>query len=54
MQYAGRLHRSHPGKREVRIHDFVDRGVPVLARMYERRLAGYRSIGYDFPDETVP
>ena len=39
--------------REVRIYDYVDRCVPVLARMYERRLAGYRSIGYDLSDETV-
>ena len=54
VQYTGRLHRSHPGKREVRIYDYADRRVPVLARMYERRLAGYRSIGYDFSDDTVP
>lgn len=54
VQYTGRLHRSHPGKREVLIYDYVDRCVPVLARMYERRLAGYRSIGYDLSDETVP
>ena len=53
VQYTGRLHRSHPSKREVRIYDYVDRGVPVLARMYERRLAGYRSIGYDLSDETI-
>lgn len=46
VQYAGRLHRSHPGKREVRIYDYVDREVPVLARMFERRLRGYRAIGY--------
>ncbi len=46
IQYTGRLHRSHPGKVEVRIYDYVDDRVPVLARMYERRLAGYRSIGY--------
>ena len=53
VQYTGRLHRSHPGKREVRIYDYVDRRVPVLARMYERRLAGYRSIGYDLSNETI-
>jgi superfamily II DNA or RNA helicase len=47
IQYAGRLHRAHPGKAEVRIYDYVDHRVPVLARMYERRLAGYRSIGYE-------
>ncbi len=47
VQYTGRIHRSHPGKAEVRIYDYVDDRVPVLARMYRRRLAGYRSIGYE-------
>ena len=47
IQYAGRLHRSHPGKVEVRIYDYVDGRVPVLLRMWDRRLAGYRSIGYE-------
>ena len=47
VQYAGRLHRSHPGKAEVRIYDYVDERVAVLARMYGRRLAGYRFTGYE-------
>jgi len=34
------------GKREVRIFDYVDRDVPVLLRMFEKRLRGYRAIGY--------
>ena len=46
VQYTGRLHRLHPGKREVRIFDYVDRGVPMLMRMFEKRLRGYRAIGY--------
>ena len=46
IQYAGRIQRLHPGKREVRIYDYVDRNVPVFDRMFRRRLAGYRSIGY--------
>jgi superfamily II DNA or RNA helicase len=46
VQYAGRLHRQHPGKHEVRIVDYVDRHVPMLARMFERRRTGYRSMGY--------
>jgi superfamily II DNA or RNA helicase len=46
VQYTGRLHRLHPGKREVRILDYVDRQVPVLLRMFEKRLRGYRAIGY--------
>lgn len=46
MQYTGRLHRLHPAKKEVRIYDYVDRVVPMLLRMFEKRLRGYRAIGY--------
>jgi superfamily II DNA or RNA helicase len=46
VQYTGRLHRLHPGKLEVRIFDYVDREVPMLLRMFEKRLRGYRAIGY--------
>ena len=46
VQYTGRLHRLHPGKREVQIYDYVDRGVPTLRRMFEKRLRGYRAMGY--------
>jgi len=45
-QYAGRLHRLHPAKREVVVHDYVDSGVPALGRMSERRIRGYRGLGY--------
>jgi superfamily II DNA or RNA helicase len=46
IQYAGRLHRLHPAKQEVRIFDYVDREVPVLLRMFQKRLRGYRGLGY--------
>jgi superfamily II DNA or RNA helicase len=46
IQYSGRLHRRHPAKTEVRIYDYVDRQVPMLLRMFEKRLATYRAIGY--------
>jgi len=46
IQYTGRLHRLHPGKTEVRIYDYVDRAVPMLMKMFEKRLRGYRAIGY--------
>ena len=49
-QYAGRLHRIHDSKKEVVIYDYLDLDVPVLARMYDRRTKGYRSIGYDIED----
>ena len=45
-QYAGRLHRLYEGKTEVRIYDYVDVHVPVLERMYRKRLTGYAGIGY--------
>ncbi len=45
-QYAGRLHRLHDPKREVVIYDYVDRDIPVLARMAAKRAAGYSAIGY--------
>ena len=50
VQYAGRLHRRHQGKTEVRIFDYVDREVPVLARMLKKRLRGYRAMGYELDD----
>ncbi len=46
QQYVGRLHRLHDAKRVVRVYDYVDSNVPMLARMYARRLKGYNSIGY--------
>ena len=48
-QYAGRLHRLHDSKTEVRIYDYVDQGNPVLTRMFERRIKGYEAIGYSLP-----
>lgn len=46
QQYVGRLHRLHDNKRVVQVYDYVDNGVPMLARMYERRMKGYSTIGY--------
>jgi len=45
-QYAGRLHRLCEGKREVRICDYADLEVPMLARMFDRRCRGYEALGY--------
>jgi len=46
QQYAGRLHREHATKTDVRIIDFVDAGHPALVRMWEKRQRGYRAMGY--------
>ncbi len=53
VQYAGRLHRKHAGKTEVRIHDYRDGNVPVLARMIEKRIRAYRAIGYELKDTAA-
>ena len=45
-QYAGRLHRNYPGKKEVLIYDYADIHIPVLERMYQKRLKSYAAIGY--------
>jgi superfamily II DNA or RNA helicase len=45
-QYAGRLHREHTGKRDVRIYDYIEHDHPQLARMWEKSQRGYRDMGY--------
>ena len=50
QQYAGRLHREHATKADVRILDFVDTGHPGLLRMWDKRQAGYRAMGYSLED----
>ena len=46
QQYAGRFHREHATKTDVRIIDFVDTGRPALLRMWDKRQRGYRAMGY--------
>ncbi len=53
-QYAGRLHRLNETKKDVIIYDYVDFEVPVLAKMYGKRQAGYKAIGYkiELPEDN--
>jgi hypothetical protein len=46
QQYVGRLHRLRNNKSEVHVYDYTDVMVPMLARMYKKRLAGYSALGY--------
>ncbi|MDA8335175.1 MAG: DEAD/DEAH box helicase family protein [Peptococcaceae bacterium] len=46
QQYAGRLHRLHEDKKVVQIYDYVDAGVPMLYRMYQRMVKEYKAMGY--------
>ena len=51
-QYAGRLHRDHYSKTEVVIYDYADMNVPMLSKMFSRRLRGYKAIGYNVSDDS--
>jgi superfamily II DNA or RNA helicase len=53
VQYAGRLHRAHAKKREVLIYDYVDQDVPALRRMFDKRLRGYRALGYELEGQAL-
>ena len=45
-QYVGRLHRNYEGKTEATVHDYADIFVPMLDRMYHKRIRGYAELGY--------
>lgn len=50
QQYAGRLHRLHHLKTRVKVFDYVDHKEPIFKAMYEKRMKGYRSMGYRVKD----
>jgi superfamily II DNA or RNA helicase len=45
-QYTGRLHRNYEGKEDVIVYDYVDANIPVLEKMYYKRIKGYKALGY--------
>ena len=47
QQYAGRLHREHADKQDVRIYDYAETDQPQLSRMWDKRQRGYRAMGYE-------
>jgi superfamily II DNA or RNA helicase/very-short-patch-repair endonuclease len=55
-QYVGRLYRLYDGKREVRVYDYADLNVRMLARMFDRRCRGYEAVGYTIvlPASAIP
>lgn len=53
-QYAGRLHRAHAYKSDVRIYDYVETEQAQLARMWDKRRKGYAAMGYRIITESSP
>ena len=52
IQYAGRLHRAHAGKTDVRIYDYHEPAHRLSAHMHRKRLTTLRTLGY-VPDEST-
>ena len=54
QQYAGRLHREHVGKTDIRIYDYVEKDNPQLYRMWKKRCTGYGAMAYQIStDDTI-
>ena len=53
-QYAGRIHRESEGKESVIIYDYVDYSLPMLERMFAKRLKGYDALGYTVIEPELP
>lgn len=51
-QYVGRLHRAYEGKESVEVYDYVDYKDEAFLKMYEKRLKGYKSLGYSTVEEA--
>lgn len=51
QQYVGRLHRAHDNKSVVKVYDYIDQKVPMLQKMFDKRLKAYQSMGYKMVDE---
>jgi len=52
IQYAGRLHRKHHTKTDIRIYDYVDEKVSVAVVMYKKRLKAYKTMGYEIKEDS--
>ena len=46
QQYVGRLHRSYKDKHEIQVYDYADTRIPMLNRMFHKRLKKYTAMGY--------
>ncbi|WP_250028844.1 TOTE conflict system archaeo-eukaryotic primase domain-containing protein [Paractinoplanes maris] len=46
VQCAGRVIRAAPGKDTAEVHDYHDVATPILAASLQRRMPGYRTLGF--------
>ena len=55
-QYVGCIHRQFSGKERVTVYDYVDQTLPMLRRMFQKRVKGYEAMGYSLSfkgDDTL-
>ena len=50
IQCAGRVIRAAPGKDTAEVHDYHDRATAILASSLQRRMPGYRALGFTRAD----
>jgi len=50
QQYVGRLHRLHVNKKEVRVYDYADVQVAMLARITKKKTVRLCALGYTIVD----
>ena len=50
QQFVVRLHSQHEHKTVVKVFDYVDKKELLLNAMFEKRMKGYRSMGYSVFD----
>jgi superfamily II DNA or RNA helicase len=46
IQCAGRVIRTAPGKDTAEVHDYHDPATPIVAASLQRRMPGYRALGF--------
>lgn len=46
QQYLGRLLRNLDEKNDLKVYDYVDYAIPMIYRMYQKRLTTYKQLGY--------
>lgn len=51
QQYLGRLLRNLDEKHELRVYDYVDYAIPMIYRMYQKRLSTYKKLGYQLYED---
>ncbi|WP_243674011.1 DEAD/DEAH box helicase [Lentilactobacillus kisonensis] len=52
VQYLGRAQRDLSKKSEIRVYDYIDMFVPMLAKMYRKRQKTYKELHYTITDDA--